>query len=1040
MADLTVSATPEAIYKASRLQAETEKTAFAQLMALDFSDPQDPEKGELPGLAEGLSNALGDLNPVSALKGFTKSVGTDTLHGLRMLFSPGESFSAAVLSQFNEDESDSAMGAAAQAMKAALTNQPGRNLAGEVAEYQFPDQGKAARAATELGLSLVIDPTMYVGIGLIPALRKGIRRVGMGKSHGPFTGAIDDLVENVNPANATELYNLAARAEKGDKAAAKSLETLLGPHAKDWELASVNKDYYRLTTVGGEAETIPVKASRLQKKLQAKRAQGDPVLFLDELDSPVGNPYRFNELHLNMNGPEDVVGLGQIYEAETVKYVEEALKKFPEGTIEGGMIRGTLREQPNLLADSLGEVLNKPLTDIQAFAYRRLLSDISENVLAQVNKSEMKFRSNVDRLRFYKLVGMREQIRAELSLSKNQGSALLSKLTTASSNKAVRVVQAERAINKIPEMLSGAEERYLAQGLANLENGDQATVFLNQIFSPGNAARSLEKNFHTYWVNSILSGPVTHGRNAVVNGLNILLKPVEHAAVGDFAVARQQAIGMIEGTMDVFRIWARRSPKQPMNYKEYRNMHELSAHTPKLSTEAMKQLPLYQKGWHFLTTNIIGGPTKALGEADALFKAVAQRQDVRGQAVNLASRLTQDPAVRKQLIQRFLRNPMQLMEKKAFVNAEKLTFQNPLTDRATGVHQAASRYPATKWLTPFVKTPLNIATMGMRYTPYAPLFKQVRQDILKGGVDADLAIARMMVMPSVATGIAFTLGDNVTGGQNEYNNQNQLPPYSVKIDGKWLSYRKIEPLRWVLGPAADLKDLYNAIDWDASDAQTIWGQAIAGVTGAYLKPVMDTLFLNTVADVVVAVSDGSNGNWGRLIRIAENYIGGLAPNAATQLNRIFIDTDVKQLDDHMSRLKNRVPGLSKTLPPKYGFLGEKQKHSLDVRLSQAGDHRVYLELQLLSMDIPQPPKIINGHELNMYERTYFRAYKANPKMRWSGMVSLADAYDELFETALYREASKDEKRELIQKLSNDYNNIAKQIVVQDNPRLQEKAR
>ena len=1034
-ADILTASTPESIYKQSRILADVDETAYNQLMREE--DPkEEPEKPELPGLAQGLSNALDDLNPTSALKGFVSSVGRDTLHGIRALFSPGESISAAVLSQFHGDQDDSAYEAAADAMYSAITNQPGRDLAAEVAEYQFPNQGKMARAATELGLSLASDPLTYAGAGLLPALRKGIRRVGTGKSLGPLTGAVDDLVETIAPKNADQLYDLARKAEGGDKGAVKQFTKLMGEHAGQWELQAVGRDYHRLTTVGGEGKTIPVAVSRVQKTLQAKRINGDPALFMKELDAPVTNPFRFNELHLNINSPEDVLGLGRVYEHETSKYVEAALKKFPENTIEDGILRGSLKEQHALLADALGDVVNRKLTDVQAFSYRRLLADIGDNVLTQVNKSEMKFRSNVDRLRFYKLVGVREQLRAELSLSKNPASSLLSKLTTASDVKAIKVVQADRAINKIPEILNGQEERYLEKGLANLENGDQVSVFLNQVFSPGSGLKNLEENIHTYWVNSILSGPVTQGRNAIVNGLNVLLKPVEHTAVGDFAAARQQAIGMVEGTMDVFRVMANRAPKQAINYADYRHMHELSANAPRLSNSALRQLSPFEQGWHFVTTNIIGGPTKLLGEADAIFKSIAQRQDIRGQAVNLASRMTEDSSVRKKLIQRFLRNPMQLMQQKSFVNSEKLTFQNPLPDKLTGLHQAVSRFPATKWITPFVKTPLNIATVGIRYTPYAALFKGIRNDIVKGGVEARLAISRMMVMPTATTALAFTMGDNITGGLTGHNTTNEYPPYSVNINGKWFSYRKVEPLRWTLGPAADLKDLYTAIDWDASDALTIWGQAISGVTGAYLKPTMDTLFLNSVADVMAAVADGADGNWGRLERLAQNYLGGMIPNIASQANRLFVDTEAKQLDNFMSTLKNRVPGLTKDLPPKVGFLGEHQEHTLDTKTSPVSTHRVYREMQHLGMAIPPVPRVINSHELNMYERAMFRIYRAAPP---DGQ-SLAASYDQLFSAYEYKSATKEEKKEFIASVANDYNKVARGIILQQNQRLQEKAR
>jgi hypothetical protein len=294
--------------------------------------------------------------------------------------------------------------------------------------------------------------------------------------------------------------------------------------------------------------------------------------------------------------------------------------------------------------------------------------------------------------------------------------------------------------------------------------------------------------------------------------------------------------------------------------------------------------------------------------------------------------------------------------------------------------------------------------------------------------------AVMMVTPTMSAAAAMVLGDNVTGGDNAYNNLNQLPAYSIRIDDKWYPYRLIEPLRWTLGPAADLKDLLHNIDWEASDAQTIWTQAIAGVAGAYLKPMMDTLFLNTLADTITAVGDFADGNPGRITGMIENYVLGMVPNAANQINRLFLDDSVHELDGFMAKLKSRVPGLSSTLPSKVGFLGEmNQKQSLGLLPIQASDHRVYVEMQHLGMDIPEPPKVVNGTEMNMTERAYFRIAKANPGV---GMQSLAESYDELFKSDIYRAANKEDKAELITKVSNQYNKFAKQRLESQIPRLQ----
>jgi len=1037
MTDFTTDQAVESINVHKRLLADQQDSAYAEMLRTDFSSSE--QEQETPGVAQGFENLLSDLEPADVLQGIggaAASIGSDTLHGIRALFSPAESTSAAILSQMAEGD-EGAVGVFGTRMWDAITNQEGVNYAGQVAEKMWPDQGPVARAATEFGLQMVTDPSV-VSLAALPMLRKGIRRVAKGKAQAPFTGAVDDLVEAVRPQNADELYSLAKKAEGGDKAAVASLADKLGPYASQWELNSVQKDAYFLRTVGGEGKTASTRAARLTKTANMKRSQGDPQLFAKELDAPLADPNKFNDAYLRINGPDDVLSFAGVYENETATYVANALKHFPENTIQGLQIRGMLKNQRNLLGEALGDVLNAPVTDVQAFAYRRFLSDLGASIKAQTHRSAMKFRSNADRLRFYKLIGAREQVRAELSLTKTEASSLLSKLTTAGESDAIRVVQAERAISKIPEMLNGKEERYLASVISDLTTGDQTTVFLNQVFSPGGKIQNMEKRLHTWWINSVLSGPITHGRNAGVNAANLLLKPVDHLAGGDFRGAQLMAHQMVTGTMDLFRVGSGRIASTPLNYKQYKNMHEMAAHGPQLSSKAYDQLPSWDKAKHFVSS-AIQTPSRLMGDADAVFKSLAARQDLRTQAINLATRMTDDVTVQNKLVQKFLRNPMQLQEKQAFINAEKMTFQNPLNQGLTGVHQNAAKWWGTKWLVPFVKTPLNVTQFGIRYTPFAPVLRQVRREILAGGAEGRIAAARMMVIPSASTAMTFYLGDDITGGQNLFTSgANQSPPYSIRFGDKWISYRMFEPLRWTLGPAADLKDLRTAIDWEASDAQTIWSTAIGGIAGAYAKPVMDTVFLDTLADVVKTVYRAAQDNsWSGLLKLGEAYALGMIPNAMTQVNRAMLDGAVHELGGFMSKVKNRVPGLSQSLPPKYGLLGEKQYYGQGAHLSSdASDHRIYPELMRLGQDIPSIPKLINGHELTMVERTMFRYHRANPP----GTMSLADAYDEVLDSRYYMGSDNETKIELLQNMTNQYNAIAKNQIMMDNPRLQEPVR
>ena len=152
----------------------------------------------------------------------------------------------------------------------------------------------------------------------------------------------------------------------------------------------------------------------------------------------------------------------------------------------------------------------------------------------------------------------------------------------------------------------------------------------------------------------------------------------------------------------------------------------------------------------------------------------------------------------------------------------------------------------------------------------------------------------------------------------------------------------------------------------------------------------------------------------------------------TQVNRTLLDKGVHEFDNFMSKVKNRVPGLSQSLPPKYGLLGEKQYYGTAAALSSvSSDHPIYPELRRLGQDIPNIPKLVNGHELTMFDRTMFRYYRANPP----GMASLADAYETAM-TSHYYMADNATKIELLRNVAYFYNVAARNQTMTENPKLQ----
>ena len=152
---------------------------------------------------------------------------------------------------------------------------------------------------------------------------------------------------------------------------------------------------------------------------------------------------------------------------------------------------------------------------------------------------------------------------------------------------------------------------------------------------------------------------------------------------------------------------------------------------------------------------------------------------------------------------------------------------------------------------PFFKTPANIGLQVVERTPFAPLSSQWREEIAKGGIYRDMALAKVTLGSSVlATFAALSAEGLLTGRGPERKADREAMmrdgwlPYSVKVGDQYYSYAGMEPVSALMAIAADYAE-YAKHEPDASKVEEVFLGATYGLY-EYLK---EQPYLQGIAEV-----------------------------------------------------------------------------------------------------------------------------------------------------------------------------------------------
>ena len=447
---------------------------------------------------------------------------------------------------------------------------------------------------------------------------------------------------------------------------------------------------------------------------------------------------------------------------------------------------------------------------------------------------------------------------------------------------------------------------------------------------------AMGKNTDALYVNSILSGPTTQGRNLWGNfyqstGHPLLAYLGTHLPGKGNEPVRRQAVAAIGATWDswmefsnlIGRLYKQQWQALDADIKEY-NVWDETLENNMTRVKAMAeagelhwaQQSAYSLAitWRKFIDSPFMRPMMALmGATDNFFKIVAARQVASRRAVEDAlvdlgdapltgKRAEKFAELTAQLkdyhLQRiFSDDGLQIIDEEAIHLGNTFTFQTPIgeADILTKNLNALSSVPFMKTLgITFVKTPSAILKASANLTPglstllkYADKQYKNGSDYYRAMRDGAEAMSYVIATSAFIGGASGTItGAGPLRGENRDTWLTYNKPYTLRAAGYEINYQGLEPATAVLGTFADLGSLFLG---GRSETENAW----AAILPTIMSNVVNKSYLTQISTLAQLINASSPSD---VKRIGENITRGLIPYSGLR-NQVgqMVDSSIREM-------------------------------------------------------------------------------------------------------------------------------------------------
>jgi hypothetical protein len=251
-----------------------------------------------------------------------------------------------------------------------------------------------------------------------------------------------------------------------------------------------------------------------------------------------------------------------------------------------------------------------------------------------------------------------------------------------------------------------------------------------------------------------------------------------------------------------------------------------------------------------------------------------------------------------------------------------------------GIEMVGTKVPLMRVLVPFFKTNANLIEAVAQRSPLAPLVSaDFRSAMRSGGVARDEAIAKMASGSIALAGFTYLAAGGSINGKNAENptleralKDNKTIPLetSVKVNGKWVSLKGVEPISSIVNMAHFLSKASGHLEEEEYQAAIVAAMS-------WVSEIASPEQLTDSLSGLMKVARGEEGAPEYLATIPARFTpaGGLMTDVRQTVDVNTRNTNlgkIKGFQDFVESVRmkyqNQIPGMSKYLPIDRNFWGE----------------------------------------------------------------------------------------------------------------------
>jgi hypothetical protein len=404
---------------------------------------------------------------------------------------------------------------------------------------------------------------------------------------------------------------------------------------------------------------------------------------------------------------------------------------------------------------------------------------------------------------------------------------------------------------------------------------------------------------------------------------------------------------------------------------------------------------------------------------------------------------------------KFLANLHKMIENEA---NEALFLDGPQTELGKVSANFISKVDRIGLVLPYVRTPIRLMERGLvDYGPLGHVAKGVREVIAKGGVEGELAKARLEVgMRVFNAGMVLGLAQGITvtnGGFDNSANLDAGPPNRLNLPGGgFIEIGRLDPFSFTVATGALVGQAFRDGYKDGTEydqEQALKAAAATAVMGAY-DAILSKSYLQGLQQLLDAIpgSGGDQEQWlGNVEKILQNATSRFVPlgGVGRQFNDTFRNSAIESVGWTDTILRT-IPGAGYGMAPRIDPLGDEVKArtaGINFGSSELTEGQpisdVKRKLRDLGIDITSIRKSDpDGFDLTSEELSEIRRIRAKEALNSEGL-NMTEALQELFDDPWFKSLpTKDAKRTAIVDAMREFNKPAYEILRERNAKFASK--